>query len=64
MMDDPPLIFDYMMDQDIGTGYALFYIRWAEHFELVGATKQADELYTLGINRNAQPVEILLESKK
>lgn len=64
MMDDPPLIFDYMMDQDIGTGYALFYIRWAEYFELVGATKKADELYTLGINRNAQPVEILLEIKK
>ena len=64
MMDDPPLIFDYMMDQDIGTGYALFYIRWAELFELFGARKKADELYTLGINRNAQPVEILLESKK
>jgi len=60
-MDDPKMMFDYMFDQNIGTNLAVFYKSLAEHYEMVGAYKKADELYNLGINRNAQPVEKLLK---
>ena len=63
-MDEPGEIFNYLYDQDIGTSLAIFYKSWAEHFEMIGATKKADELYTLGINRNAEPVDVLHRCKK
>ena len=53
-----------MFDHDIGTTLSLFYISWAEHFEFIGAKKKSDELYNLGINRNAQPLDVLKESKR
>ena len=48
-----------MFDQDIGTSLAIFYKAWAERYELIGHTKKADEIYQLGINRNAGPVDVL-----
>jgi len=52
-------IFRYMCDQEIGTSSALLYKEWAKHHEIVGNVKRAEEIYTLGINRNADPVEEL-----
>ncbi|XP_065661647.1 uncharacterized protein LOC100198524 isoform X3 [Hydra vulgaris] len=63
-VDDPNLIFEYMFDHDIGTSLSLFYICWAEHFETIGAIKKSDELYNLGINRSAQPLDVLKEGKR
>ena len=45
--------------QDIGTSLAIFYKEWAIHNEIIGNTKKADEIFTLRINRNADPVDVL-----
>jgi len=52
-------IFMYMFQQEIGTSSALLYKEWARHHEIVENFKRAEEIYTLGINRDADPVEDL-----
>ena len=59
-MDEPDLIYNYLYDQNIGTSLAMFYKCWAEHAEMIGANQKAEELYTLGINRGADPVDLLI----
>jgi len=62
-IDDPIDIYNYMLDNDIGTSLAIYYKSYADHLELIGATKKADEIYNLGINRNAEPLDSLKEFK-
>lgn len=50
-----------MFTQDIGTSLALFYQEWAIYHELNSNKKKADEIFQLGINRNADPVDSLKE---
>ena len=57
-------IFRYMCDQEIGTSSALLYKEWAKHHEIVGNVKRAEEIYTLGINRDADPVEELKQLRR
>lgn len=63
-IDDPTDVYDYMLDNDIGSSRAIFYKSYADHLELIGATKKADEIYNLGINRNAEPLDWLKEFKR
>ena len=53
-----------MFDNDIGTLLAILYKNYADHLELTGSTKKADEIYTLGINRSAEPSDLLKEFKR
>ena len=48
-----------MYSQDMFSVQALFYEAWAEVLESKGDNKRADEVYNLGIQRNAQPLERL-----
>ncbi|XP_066912391.1 probable inactive serine/threonine-protein kinase bub1 isoform X2 [Clytia hemisphaerica] len=63
ILDDPIDTFKFMMDNDIGTSLAGFYKSYAEHLELIGSTKQANEIYNLGIHRNVEPLDWLKEFK-
>lgn len=56
MLIDPSDVFNYMHDQGIGTSHALFYENWAALLETGMNYKKADEVYQIGIARNAQPL--------
>ena len=55
-MIEPADVFDYMFDQNIGTSHASFYESWATLLETRSNYKKADEVYGIGIARNAQPL--------
>ena len=57
-------VFNFMLDNDIGTSLAIFYKSYADHLELVGSTKKADNIYNLGIYRNAEPLDWLKQFKR
>ena len=56
---EPLEIFNYMHSQSICSGLSQFYESWAFVLESIGNNKKADEVFSLGINRNAQPLERL-----
>ena len=53
---EPGDVFDYMFDQKIGLTHASFYECWATLLEMHSNYKRADEVYGIGIARNAQPL--------
>ena len=57
--DAPRETFAYLARHNIGEGLALFYEEFAAWLEGVGRWTQADEVYKLGIEREARPVERL-----
>ncbi|KAL9101667.1 MAG: hypothetical protein Q9163_003106 [Psora crenata] len=58
--DAPRETFTYLSRHSIGEGLALFYEEFAAWLESAGRWKQADEVYRLGIEREARPVERLV----
>ncbi|RKP08328.1 mitotic checkpoint complex, partial [Thamnocephalis sphaerospora] len=56
---DPQLIFKYLEANNIGQDLAAYYEEYATLLESQGRWKLADEIYRLGINRFAQPLERL-----
>lgn len=58
--DAPRETFAYLARHDIGEGLALFYEEFAAWLESAGRYTQAEEIYNLGIERNARPVERLV----
>ena len=58
--DAPRETFAYLARHKIGEGLALFYEEFAAWLEGAGRWSQADEVYTLGIEREARPSERLL----
>lgn len=57
--DAPRETFAYLARHNIGDGLALFYEEFAAWLEGVGRWTQADEVYKLGIEREARPTERL-----
>lgn len=57
--DAPRETFVYLARHNIGDGLALFYEEFAAWLEGVGRWTQADEVYKLGIEREARPTERL-----
>ncbi|KAF7717748.1 Uncharacterized protein PECH_007697 [Penicillium ucsense] len=57
--DAPRETFAFLARHHIGEGLALFYEEFAAWLEGVGRWTQADEVYRLGIDREARPVERL-----
>ena len=57
--DAPRETFAYLARHNIGEGLALFYEEFAAWLEGVGRWTQADEVYKLGIEREARPAERL-----
>ena len=58
--DAPRETFAYLARHNIGEGLALFYEEFATWLESVGRWSQAEEVYKLGIEREARPAERLL----
>ncbi|KAF2853963.1 checkpoint protein kinase-like protein [Plenodomus tracheiphilus IPT5] len=58
--DAPREIFAYLARHNIGDGLALYYEEFAAWLESAGRFTQAEEIYNLGIERNARPVERLV----
>eukprot|EP00795_Rhopilema_esculentum_P003064 gene3064-1349_t len=53
---EPLELFNYMHDKSIGSSHTIFFENWADALECVGNYQKADEVYQLGIARNAQPL--------
>lgn len=58
--DAPRETFAYLARHNIGDGLALFYEEFAAWLETAGRWTQAEEIYALGIDREARPVERLI----
>ncbi|KAL3456747.1 Mad3/BUB1 homology region 1-domain-containing protein [Aspergillus heterothallicus] len=58
--DSPRETFAFMARHQVGEGLALFYEEFAGWLESVGRWNQADEVYRLGIDREARPAERLV----
>lgn len=58
--DAPRETFAYLARHNIGDGLALFYEEFAAWLETAGRWKQAEEVYALGIEREARPMERLI----
>ncbi|KAI4155505.1 MAG: hypothetical protein LQ340_000958 [Diploschistes diacapsis] len=58
--DAPRETFVYLARHNIGEGLALFYEEFAAWLEGVGRWTQAEEVYKLGVEREARPAERLL----
>lgn len=58
--DAPRETFAFLARHHVGEGLALFYEEFAAWLEGAGRWTQADEVYRLGVDREARPVERLL----
>ncbi|KAI1345227.1 Mad3/BUB1 homology region 1-domain-containing protein [Xylariaceae sp. FL0016] len=58
--DSPRETFVFLSRHSIGEGLALFYEEYAEWLEGAGRWSQAEEVYKLGIEREARPVQRLV----
>ncbi|EMC95922.1 hypothetical protein BAUCODRAFT_71631 [Baudoinia panamericana UAMH 10762] len=58
--DAPREIFVYLARHGIGEGLALYYEEFAAWLENAGRWNQAEEIYKMGIDKEARPVERLL----
>jgi checkpoint serine/threonine-protein kinase len=58
--DAPRETFAYLARHNIGEKLALFYEEFAAWLEAAGRWSQAEEVYSLGIDRDARPVERLV----
>lgn len=58
--DAPRETFAYLARHQIGDGLALFYEEFAAWLESAGRWKQAEEVYNLGIDKEARPMERLI----
>ena len=58
--DAPRETFAYLARHNIGEGLALFYEEFAAWLEGAGRWNQADEVYKLGIEKDARPAERLV----
>lgn len=58
--DAPRETFAYLARHDVGAGLALYYEEFAGWLEGADRCSQAEEIYKLGIERQARPVERLL----
>ncbi|KAF2711702.1 hypothetical protein K504DRAFT_475472 [Pleomassaria siparia CBS 279.74] len=58
--DAPRETFAFLAQHNIGDGLALFYEEFAAWLEMAGRWTQAEEVYSLGIERDARPAERLI----
>ncbi|CAJ2501994.1 Uu.00g048470.m01.CDS01 [Anthostomella pinea] len=58
--DSPRETYVFLSRHSIGEGLALFYEEYAEWLEGAGRWNQAEEVYKLGIERDARPVQRLV----
>lgn len=57
-------VYKYMFDNSIGHQIAAVYVEWALTLEINGNRKEADTVYTEGLNRLAQPHDLLKQKRQ
>ncbi|KAI5122094.1 hypothetical protein M0805_002216 [Coniferiporia weirii] len=58
-VDRPEIIFEFLLANEIGTGWAKLYEEYAIVLEKSNRRTKADEMYLLGIARKAEPLDHL-----
>lgn len=61
---DPEVVYNFLDVNGVGQDHSLFYMRYARCLEQKNKMKRADEIYSLGIARGAQPLEKLKTAQK
>ncbi|CAH8389353.1 unnamed protein product [Eruca vesicaria subsp. sativa] len=61
---DAEVIYKFLEVNEIGKTHALYYIAYALHMEFKSKVKTANEIFNLGISRNAKPIEKLNDAYK
>ncbi|CAN8315966.1 unnamed protein product [Cochlearia groenlandica] len=61
---DAEVIYKFLEVNDIGKTHAVYYIAYALHMECKSKVKTANEIFSLGVSRNAKPVEKLNDAYK
>lgn len=61
---DPEVIYNFLDVNGVGQDHSLFYMRYATCLEQKNKMKRADEIYSLGIARRAQPLEKLKDAHR
>ncbi|KFK31015.1 hypothetical protein AALP_AA6G057300 [Arabis alpina] len=61
---DAEVIYKFLEVNDIGQTHALYYIAYALHMEFKSKVKTANEIFNLGISRNAKPEEKIKDAYK
>ncbi|XP_010509866.1 PREDICTED: mitotic spindle checkpoint protein BUBR1-like isoform X1 [Camelina sativa] len=61
---DAEVIYKFLEVNEIGKTHAVYYIANALHMEFKNKVKTANEIFNLGISRNAKPVEKLNDAYK
>ncbi|KAJ8098356.1 Mad3/BUB1 homology region 1-domain-containing protein [Lipomyces tetrasporus] len=57
--DSPAEVFRFLMQRDIGLRLATFYEKYAHYLESIGRKHQADEVFRMGIDNEARPLDRL-----
>lgn len=57
-------MYQVLYQRGIGTQCSIFYIGWAHYYDSANAFKQAESVYNLGFQANAQPYSALERSHK
>ncbi|KAF8527091.1 Mad3/BUB1 homology region 1-domain-containing protein [Gautieria morchelliformis] len=58
-VEKPAVVYSYLLANEIGTDFSQLYEAFAHVLERDGRGREADEMYILGIARNAEPLEHL-----
>lgn len=58
-VEKPSIVFKFLLANEIGTEHALLYEEYSGVLERMGKTSEADEIFLLGINRQAEPLDRL-----
>ncbi|CAH1793208.1 unnamed protein product [Owenia fusiformis] len=61
LCNDPLDIFNHMFSQSLGSKVALFYKAWADHYEKLGNSRKANEIYLKGFELQAEPLQRLVK---
>ncbi|KAK9484529.1 Mad3/BUB1 homology region 1-domain-containing protein [Lipomyces starkeyi] len=57
--DSPSEMFSFLMQRDIGLRLATFYEEYAHYLESIGRKHQADDVFRMGIENEARPLDRL-----
>ncbi|XP_022982014.1 mitotic spindle checkpoint protein BUBR1 [Cucurbita maxima] len=59
---DAEVIFNFLHANEIGTTHSAYYIAYALHLESKSKSKAANDMFNLGISRNAHPIDKLKDA--
>ncbi|XP_065880570.1 mitotic spindle checkpoint protein BUBR1 [Euphorbia lathyris] len=61
---DAEVIYDFLDANEIGKSHSIYYIAYASHMESKSKMKTSNDIFNLGISRDARPIEKLKDAYK